>query len=171
MDDTEVITERRHTEDRRAPETVQVDPSAMRRVVCAAIRWPVIGGFVALLALAALIFLALHGVSAQVQDLDAGLAKQREIAQATENRLETLAGERERKAAADRIRYNELANKVSYALDAVGDFKNATEKLHARLNEITERMDRNAAATNREADARRDLIRTMEAFGQRLQRQ
>lgn len=155
----------------RRQDVITVDEPRLRRMMCSAARWPS-------LVLLGLVALGViwgdsrdRQLSDQITSLGTELAEQREGVATTKQRVKDISATRAFESEQVAARLNKLDSRVEYVVSRLDGWLNATDELDGRLTELSERMDRAAAEQSREADARRDLIRTMEALGLRLQRQ
>ena len=181
MADTERLereTEVNPSVERREHGMVFVSQAVLRKMVCDSMRWPaaLICLFVAVVGIATIV--QSRALPRQLEALRAAIAAQQEASVATDVRVEYLDDFHGEEIAAVKTRVRELSANFGLLGRNIDKLSATTAQFDGRLEELNKRMDRAAAQVSREADARRDLIkmmgdqnRTMEAFGQRLQRQ
>jgi predicted RNase H-like nuclease (RuvC/YqgF family) len=174
MADTERLdkeTEVNPSVERREHGMVFVSQAVLRKMVCDSMRWPaaLICLFVAAVGIATII--QSRALPDQIEALRAEIAAQETVVAATDVRVEYLDDFRGTEIAAVKNRVRELSANFGLLGQNIDKLSTTTAKFDGRMAELNDRMDRAAAQVSREADARRDLIRTMEAMGQRMQRQ
>jgi hypothetical protein len=174
MADTERLereTEVNPASERREHGMIFVSQATLRKMVCDSMRWPaaLICLFVATVGIATII--QSRALPDQIEALRAAIAAQETAVVATDVRVEYLDDFRSTEIAAVKNRVRELSANFGLLGQNIDKLSATTMQFDGRMAELNDRMDRAAAQVSREADARRDLIRTMEAMGQRMQRQ
>jgi len=174
MADTERLdreTEVNPATERREHDMLFVDQAMLKKMVCDSMRWPaaLICLFVAVVGIATI--MQSRALPRQLEALRAAIAAQEATGAATDVRVEYLDDFRGTEIAAVKARVRELSANFGLLGRSIDKLSATTVQFDGRLEELNKRMDRAAAQVSREAEARRDLIRTMEAMGQRMQRQ
>jgi hypothetical protein len=174
MADTERLdpeTEVNPAAERRERGMVFVEPAMLRKMVCDSMRWPaaLICLFVAAVGIATI--MQSRALPRQLEALRAAIATQVKAGAAMDKRVQQLDDFSGAEIAAVKTRVRELSANFGLLGRNIDKLSATTAQFDGRMRELNERMDRAAAQVSREAEARRDLIRTMEAMGQRMQRQ